>query len=75
MRHSTLAWSLLLASNLSLAVDEAEIPDADFLEFLGLWETEQGEWISPAEVAEIQLGEAVDVESEQENAKEVVDEE
>ena len=44
---------LLLCSVSSLyaeefANDEQQIiPDMDFLEFLGEWETEQGEWIDP----------------------------
>lgn len=35
--------------------DEAELPSLEFLEFLGDWETEDGEWIDPEELEEIAL--------------------
>ncbi len=57
VKHSALAWSLLFTSNLLLAADDAESLDAEFLEFLGRWETTQGEWLPPGEVAELQFEE------------------
>ena len=74
MRHSALAWSLLLVSNLLLAADEVESLDAEFLEFLGLWETDQGEWLPPSEFAELQLDEDEDVDADKENTEGVMDE-
>lgn len=74
MRYSALAWGLLLVSNLLLAADEIESLDTEFLEFLGLWETDQGEWLPPNEFAELQLDEDVAVDADKENTKEVVDE-
>ncbi len=37
-----LSPSLLLAEN-----SDTVLPDIAFLEFIGEWETEQGEWIDP----------------------------
>ena len=74
MKYSALAWGLLLVSNLLLAADEIESLDTEFLEFLGLWETEQGEWLPPSEFAELQLDEDVAVEADKEKTEEVVDE-
>jgi len=74
VRYSALAWGLLLVSNLLLAADEIESLDTEFLEFLGLWETDQGEWLPPNEFAELQLDEDVAVDADKENTKEVVDE-
>ena len=76
MKYSALAWSLLLASNLLLAADEVEdlgtgSLDTEFLEFLGLWETDQGEWLPPTEFAELQL----DEDEDEEKTNEVMDEE
>ena len=74
MKYSALAWGLLLVSNLLLAADEIESLDTEFLEFLGLWETDQGEWLPPNEFAELQLDEDVAVEADKEKTEEVVDE-
>jgi hypothetical protein len=83
VRYSALAWGLLLVSNLLLADDEVESLgtqslgteslDTEFLEFLGLWETDQGEWLPPTEFAELQLDE--DEDEDEEKTNEVVDEE
>jgi hypothetical protein len=36
-------------------VEEAETPSLEFLEFLGDWETDDGEWIDPEELDQIAL--------------------
>ena len=43
---------LFLLSSLTLAAaedEDQEIPSLDFLEFLGMWHSESGEWIEPEE--------------------------
>ncbi len=35
--------------------DESEIPSLELLEFLGDWETDDGEWIDPEELEQIAL--------------------
>jgi len=35
--------------------EESEMPSLEFLEFLGDWETEDGEWIDPEELEQIAL--------------------
>ena len=41
---SALLGSLLLGCSLVLAADD-EIPDAEFLEYLGLWEESDEDWL------------------------------
>lgn len=45
-----------------LADDDIEAPSLELLEFLGSWETSDGEWIDPIELLE-------EIEAEQETAK------
>ncbi len=40
--------------------DNEVIPSVDFLEFLGEWETEEGEWIDPAELENEELGQLIE---------------
>lgn len=44
-------WSLLFLASLpvgiSLVADAAETPSLELLEFLGNWETTDGEWLDP----------------------------
>lgn len=47
---------LLVASGQGFAQDE-ELPDDDFLEFLGEWESADGDWVDPLEFAEYELAE------------------
>ena len=54
-RVSTCCYLLLCVVPFVLADDEfnsTAFPSLDFLEFIGEWETEQGEWIDP-EILEI----------------------
>jgi len=46
--------------------ENTEMPSLEFLEFLGDWETEDGEWIDPEELEQIAL---TDQEQENEDAK------
>ena len=46
----TLLFALVILSIFSLSVmaeDKQEKPDTELLEFLGEWETKQGEWFDP----------------------------
>jgi len=43
-RHTLLTAVTLAASGLVLAADE-EIPDMEFLEYLGMWEETDEEWL------------------------------
>ena len=43
-RRAALLGSLLVSCGLVLAADE-EIPDADFLEYLALWEDSDEDWL------------------------------
>ena len=36
---------LALCSNVAVAADEEEVPDVEFLEYLGMWEETDEEWI------------------------------
>jgi hypothetical protein len=45
------------------ATEEMEMPSLELLEFLGDWETEDGEWIDPEELEQIAI---TDQEQEQE---------
>jgi hypothetical protein len=40
----TVLWSLLAASGALLAAD-TELPEMDFLEYLGLWEESDEDWV------------------------------
>ena len=55
---------LLSSSSLSLAAEdeetEIEMPDLQFLEFLGQFETDQGEWIEPSELVSESFGSLLD---------------
>lgn len=49
-------WSLLLLASLpvggALAADAIETPSMELLEFLGNWETSDGEWVDPIKLLE-----------------------
>jgi hypothetical protein len=53
-RASLMLMMMVQISNLATAAEEAkaetEAPAVDFIEFLGEWETNQGEWIDPNEL-------------------------
>lgn len=43
---------------------EQEVPTLDFLEFLGEWETEDGDWIAPEDLENMPLNENDDTKNE-----------
>ena len=49
--------------------EESEMPSLEFLEFLGDWETEDGEWIDPEELEQIALSDQEQETNEDENKK------
>lgn len=44
VNRTLLLGSVLLSCNLALAADD-EIPDVEFLEYLGLWEASDEDWL------------------------------
>lgn len=49
-------YGLLLFTTVALANDEASyMEEADFIEFMGSWETTDGEWLPPDEIVELRL--------------------
>jgi hypothetical protein len=44
VRKAALISSLLVGCSLVLAADD-EVPDAEFLEYLGLWEESDADWL------------------------------
>ena len=38
------------------SIENSETPSLEFLEFLGDWETDDGEWIDPEELEQITIG-------------------
>ena len=46
-------WCLLVTSGLILAAD-AEVPEMDFLEYLGLWEESDEDWVLISEEVDTQ---------------------
>lgn len=62
-RVSTYAMLLLLSMTQLFAEEETNtesMPSVEFLEFLGEWETEQGEWIDPNELESEELEQLFD---------------
>ena len=51
VRRTVAVSALLLGCSLALAADE-EVPDPDFLEYLGMWEESDEDWILLAAEAE-----------------------
>jgi len=47
-------------------VVQEEVPSIEFLEFLGQWETEEGEWIAPEDLADEEFAQLLDTEFESE---------
>ena len=44
LRNTLLGAMLCGALAMTVAADEQEQPEADFLEFLGMWEKDDGQW-------------------------------
>jgi hypothetical protein len=60
-------WLVLGMSNLAVMADETqqETPSLEMLEFLGQWETANGEWIDPASLEEMSLDKQKQTQGEQ----------
>ena len=52
MRH--LVTVLFLVGMMSAYAQEVNAPSTEFLEFLGQWETDDGQWQDPIEMLEIE---------------------
>lgn len=73
-RHSLWLIGLLFIGASATANDEMDAPSEAFLEFLGSWETAEGEWISPHEIAEMVIPEMERDRVEEQENQEVADE-
>lgn len=74
--RSVLAGALLLGSGI-VAAGEEDVPDAEFLEYLGSWEQSDEEWLmfeEPAEAGETENGERIEPVSDGEESTETDDE-
>lgn len=49
--------AMLISSDVILAQESGEVPEDDFLEFLGEWESTDGSWVDPLEFAEYEIAE------------------
>jgi len=72
-RKAALLGSLMLGCSLVLAADD-EVPDAEFLEYLGLWELSDEEWLIFEEVVTADAEERNDPAPEGEESTEKTDE-
>ena len=72
-RHATLASALVLGCGLLLA-EELEQPDAEFLEYLGLWEGSDEDWLIFDETVVAETDERNDPAPEGEESTETEDE-
>lgn len=76
MKSSQSLWfiGMLIIGVTATASDEMDTPSEAFLEFLGNWETAEGEWISPDEIAEMVIPEVKRDRVEEQENQEVADE-
>jgi hypothetical protein len=58
--RNALCLFISVSANTAQAVEQEVLPDVEFLEFLGKWETDEGEWISPGILLEEQFGQILD---------------
>ena len=72
-RRTALAGALVLSCGLLLA-EELEQPDAEFLEYLGLWEDSDEDWLIFEEAAVAETDERSDPAPEGEESAETEDE-
>jgi hypothetical protein len=73
VRRTAAVGALLLGCSLALAADE-EMPDPDFLEYLGMWEESDEDWIIFDEPETADREESSDSEREDEESTEKTDE-
>ena len=56
MRYNLWPCVLLLFGGIALAKDDTDfMQDADFIEFMGGWETSDGDWIPPDEIEKMKI--------------------
>ena len=72
-KHTALAGALVLSCGLLLA-EELEQPDAEFLEYLGLWEGSDEDWLIFDETAVAETDERSDPVPQGEESTETEDE-
>ena len=73
VRRTTAVGVLLLGCGLVLAADE-EIPDPDFLEYLGMWEESDEDWVLFDEPVTADRKDRSDSEKDDEESTEKTDE-
>ena len=73
VRRTAAVGALLLGCSLVLAADE-EIPEPEFLEYLGMWEESDEDWIIFDEPVTADREESSDSETEEEESTEKTDE-
>ena len=56
-----------MGSEAVIAQSEEALPDDALLEFLGEWETEQGEWIDPVELEDEAFAQLIETKLETDN--------
>jgi len=56
MRHNLWPCALLLFGGITLAKEDTDfMQDVDFIEFMGGWETSDGDWLPPDEIEKIKI--------------------
>lgn len=69
--RASVSLIFILYSMSSLFAEEQKnneaMPSIEFLEFLGEWETEDGEWIDPIELENEEFGKLIETTTENEN--------
>ena len=73
VRRTIAVTALLLGCSLVLAADE-EIPDPDFLEYLGMWDESDEDWVIFDEPVTADAEERSDSETENDESTEKTDE-
>lgn len=73
VRRTAAVGALLLGCSLVLAADD-EMPDPDFLEYLGMWEESDEDWVIFDEPVTADREESSDSETEDEESTEKTDE-
>lgn len=71
-RASTCLWILICSTSSSFAEEQNNSdssPTMEFLEFLGEWETDEGDWIDPEDLGNDDIGKLIEVIIETDNEK------
>lgn len=68
-RVSLCLWLLICSTSSLLAEEQSheEIPTIEFLEFLGEWETDDDDWIDPADLENDEIGKLIETTIEMDN--------